>query len=79
MASATLNIKVSPRRMLTAREAAEYCGLSPKRFPLECTVSPVEMPGGAKLWDMRDLDAWIDGLKDGAVNDDEIILSRLGP
>jgi hypothetical protein len=77
MSSATLNIKVSPRRMLTVREAAAYCGLTPKRFPLECSVSPVEMPGGAKLYDMRDLDQWIDGLKDGAPNDDDAILSRL--
>ena len=35
------------------------------------------MPGGAKLYDMRDLDGWIDGLKDGAANDDETIVRRL--
>jgi hypothetical protein len=63
--------------MLSTREAAEYCGLSPRRFSLECTVAPVEMPGGAKLYDMRDLDGWIDGLKDGAANDDETIVRRL--
>ena len=78
MTSATLNIKVSPRRMLTGREAAEYCGLPFKRFQLECTVTPVEMPGGAKLYDMRDLDEWIDGLKSEIPSDDDAILGRLG-
>lgn len=77
MASATLNIRVSPRRMLAAREAAEYCGLSLKRFPVECSAVPIDMPGGTKLYDMRDQDAWIDGLKTGAANHDDAILSRL--
>ena len=77
MASATLNIKVSPRRMLTTKEAADYCGLSPKRFPLACTIVPVAMPGGAKLYDIRDLDVRIDGLKDDADNDDDMIVKRL--
>lgn len=77
MSSATLNIKVSPRRMLSSREAAEYCGMPQKRFLLECTIVPVAMPGGARLYDMRDLDAWIDGLKIGAANDDDAIVSRL--
>lgn len=73
MASATLNIKVAPRRMLNSKEAAEYCGLPSKRFPIACQVAPVCMPDGAKLYDMRDLDRWIDALKDGATSDDDII------
>lgn len=77
MASATLNIKVAPRRMLPAREAADYCGLPAKRFPHECRVSPVVMPGGAKLYDMHDLDRWIDSLKSGDDVDDDIV-GRLG-
>ena len=78
MASATLNIKVSPRRMLRANEAADYCGIPLKRFPAECAVVPVAMPNGVKLYDIQDLDAWIDALKSGDRADDEMLLERLG-
>lgn len=77
MASATLNIKVSPRRMLQLKEAAEYCGIPFKRFPVECTVIPVAMPSGEKRYDMQDLDMWIDSLKSGTSSDDDAILGRL--
>lgn len=71
--TATLNIKVAPRRMLSPREAAEYCGLPLKRFPSSCAVPPVLMPDGAKLYDLRDLDAWLDALKGGVSSEDEIL------
>ena len=77
MASATLNLRVSPRRMLTAREAAEYCGLPAKRFITECSVTPIEMSSGAVRWDMHDLDGWIDNLKTGQPNADDDIVGRL--
>jgi len=73
MASATLNLRVSPRRMLAAREAAEYCGLPVKQLP----VRPVEMPGGKVLYDIRDLDRWLDALKDGAPDDADEIIGKL--
>lgn len=78
MASATLNIKVSPRRMLSLREAAEYCGMPAKRFGFECPVAPVAMPHGAKHYDMRDLDGWLDALKAGQPGSDEELIARLG-
>ena len=78
MSMATLNIKVSPRRMLSAREAAIYCGLSPKHFPVDCTVCPVQMPRGAKMYDTRDLDNWLDGLKFETSTTDDEIIGRLG-
>lgn len=78
MASATLNIKVSPRRMLDAREAAEYCGITAKRFPVSCNVTPIAMPSGELRFDIRDLDAWLDGLKGGNVAADDDILGKLG-
>lgn len=78
MASATLNIKVSPRRMLSAREAGEYVGISFKRFPGTCSVRPVAMPDGSRLYDMRDLDAWVDGLKSGGPDSDDDDLGKLG-
>jgi hypothetical protein len=76
MATATLNVKVAPRRMLSAREAADYCGMPVKHFRADCPVNPVEMPRGLKLFDMRDLDHWLDDLKGGANDTD--ILERLG-
>ncbi|MER8948961.1 hypothetical protein [Mesorhizobium sp. M0296] len=79
MTIATLNLKVLPRRMLLAKEAAEYCGIPVKRFPIECGVVPVVMPSGTKLYDMRDLDAWIDTLKSGdQTGDDELIRKLRG-
>ena len=78
MSMATLNIKVSPRRMLSAREAAIYCGLSPKHFAIDCSVSPVQMPRGSKMYDTRDLDNWLDGLKNEFPNSDDEIVGRLG-
>jgi hypothetical protein len=77
MTSATLNIKIAPRRMLSAGEAASYCGLPLKRFPTECNVTPVAMPGGRKLYDIRELDTWLDALKGGAGENDNEILDRL--
>ncbi|MER8581734.1 hypothetical protein NKG95_24095 [Mesorhizobium sp. M1423] len=64
--------------MLPAKEAADYCGIPAKRFPSECRVPPVEMPSGAKLYDMRDLDAWIDTLKSGDPSGDDELLGKLG-
>jgi len=31
------------------------------------------MPDGAKLYDLRDLDAWLDALKGGVSSEDEIL------
>lgn len=75
--AATLNIKVSPRRMLSEREAAEYIGLTLKRFQGARPVSPVEMPGGILSYDMRDLDAFIDRRKLGGVDSDDDIVAGL--
>ncbi|MDW9772744.1 hypothetical protein GOA89_13060 [Sinorhizobium meliloti] len=78
MATATLNLKVSPRRMLSLKEAADYCGLTAKRFPTECRVAPIAMPSGVRLYDMRDLDGWLDALKAGGADTDDDIIGKLG-
>lgn len=78
MASATLNIRVAPRRMLTLREAADYCGLPIRRFPIDCHVKPVSMPSGGKVYDMQDLDAFLDALKGGEASGDDAIIAKLG-
>lgn len=77
MSTATLNIKVSPRRMLTDREAAEYCGLPLKKFSHYCPVQPVKLPGGDLRYDIRDLDEWLDGMKSGLPGGDDDILDKL--
>lgn len=78
MASATLNLRLAPRRMLTLREAGEYVGIPAKRFPGACSVRPVAMPDGSRLYDMHDLDTWLDSLKSGAPDSDDEILGKLG-
>jgi hypothetical protein len=75
--SAMINIKVAPRRMLTLREASEYVGVKEKRFAAACGVTPVAMPDGGRLYDMRDLDIWLDTLKAGNSDSDEEILGKL--
>jgi hypothetical protein len=76
MSVATLNVRVTPRRMLKPAEAAEYCGRPRRHFEAECPVAPIAFPNGDRLYDMRDLDRWIDSLKAGASADD--IVARLG-
>jgi hypothetical protein len=73
--SATLNLRVSPRRILTLREAAEYIRVPVARFPAICSVRPVII-NDKKLFDILDLDNWVDNLK-GGVDDDDQILARL--
>jgi hypothetical protein len=79
MSIAALQVRLVPKRMLDKKEAAAYCGLTPKRFDVECPVQPVRYANGELRWDVRELDAWLDGLKAGSVNDDlESIIERLG-
>jgi hypothetical protein len=78
MADAMLNIRVVKPRMLTPKMAAEYVGISQKRFPVTCPVAPIAMPGDVKLYDVHDLDKWIDDLKGGQVAADDDIIGKLG-
>ncbi|HWL56420.1 MAG TPA: hypothetical protein VNQ78_07035 [Paracoccus sp. (in: a-proteobacteria)] len=78
MAAATLNLTVLEKRMLSAAEAASYCGMVPKHFKALCPVQPVSMGGRFVLWDKRDLDQWIDTEKAGFVDaSHDAILGRL--
>ena len=79
MSSATVQINVVPKRLLKKSEAASYCGRSVKRFEAEAPFPPVAMPNGDRLYDVRDCDKWIDGLKMGAADSDaDNIVARLG-
>jgi hypothetical protein len=65
--------------MLTLREAADYCGLTSKRFQSECPVAPLRLAEGVTSYDMRDLDGWLDGIKGSQVSQsDNAIIARLG-
>ena len=77
MGSATLNIRVQPRRMLSVGDAAAYTGLTLRQFKAVCPLPPVEFPGGKKGYDIRDLDRWIDSLKADGFCDSEKIVGRL--
>ena len=68
-------VTITPR-MLTLTEAADYCGIAVSRFLVDCDVARVLMPRGDKRFDMKDLDAWLDGLK-GLSLDDDSILAKL--
>ena len=78
MTNAMLNIRVIQPRMLSPKMAADYVGIPQKRFPVACPVAPVAMPGDVKLYDVRDLDKWLDELKGGTDASDDDIIGKLG-
>lgn len=77
MSSAVIGLTVIAKRMLRRSEAAEHCGRSVKRFEVECPVTPVRFPNGDLRYDVRDLDLWLDTLKNKD-EDSEQIIRRLG-
>lgn len=77
MSGAIVQLNVIAKRMLTLQEAAQHCGRSVKRFQIECPAAEVIFPNGDRRFDVRDLDKWLDSLKDGGDDADEIV-SRLG-
>jgi hypothetical protein len=79
MASATLQLNIVPKRMLTKSEGAQHCGRSIRRFEIECPVAPVQFPNGDLRYDVKELDVWLDGLKAAPCNRDaDAIVARLG-
>lgn len=79
MSTALVAMKVISKRMLSKREAAEHCGRPIKRFEAECPSSPVRFPNGDLRYDVRDLDQWLDKLKNNSEDSDEIIKRLAGP
>ena len=75
--SAMVQINIVPKRLLTKSEAASYCSRPVKRFELEFPHPPVMMPNGDKLYDREDCDRWIENLKTGTVDANDIV-ARLG-
>lgn len=77
MAKAQLNLSIQPYRMLKRADAASYCGLSSTSFLSSCPVQAVLLPGGRKVWDVKDLDRWIEGLKEDSHLSDDDLLKQL--
>lgn len=77
MPATTLNLRIRPFRLLTKSEAADYCRRSGRKFEAQCPVKPVLMADGDRLWDVHDLDAWIDSIKAGPSDDADAIVARL--
>jgi hypothetical protein len=79
MGTATVNICFKPVRLFTKADAAHYCCYrNVKTFEAECPVRPIRMANGELLYNLHDVDTWIDSLKNGAGFDGERgILERL--
>lgn len=58
-------------RLLTAKDAALYCGVSVSTFRNRCPIRPVALGPGCKLqrFDRQSLDDWIDQLGSGHINE----------
>ncbi|HEV7909751.1 MAG TPA: hypothetical protein VGP28_01380 [Methylocella sp.] len=77
MAVTTINLRVAPYRLFTKAEAAHYCRRSPAKFEAQCPVTQIIMADGDRLWDVLDLDKWIDSLKEPKSSDADAIVARL--
>jgi len=78
MSTALVSVTLISKRMLAKREAAEHCGRSLKRFEVECPVTPIRFPNGDLRYDVRDLDQWLDKLKNNSEDSDQIIKRLAG-
>jgi hypothetical protein len=63
---------VEYKRFLSEREAATYAGMTVNEFRRECSISSIARAQGRQVWDVYELDRWLDpiGVKQ---NVDEII------
>lgn len=73
MHTATLNLILVPKRMLTKVEAAHHCGRPIKHFEAECPVAPVKFQNGDLRYDLHELDRWLDSLASGFCDADAIV------
>lgn len=76
MPTTNLNITVIERRLISQAEAAKYCSLPAKKFPMICRVAPIDLDG-KKLFDKKQIDRWLDELNSGAFDSDDEVLGRL--
>ena len=50
-------------RLFTTAQAAEYLGMSVRKFQDVRPALPVPMPGRMRRYDRLDLDTWVEGQK----------------
>lgn len=66
-----VRIEVAPRRGLSRTDAARYVGIGTTKFDELVKIKTMPDPfriGDRALWDIRDLDAAIDNLKEVGAN-----------
>lgn len=49
-------------RFLSDRQAADYAGMTLTEFRRDCPIAPQERAQGRKVWDVYELDRWLDGV-----------------
>jgi len=69
---------VAPR-LLTRRQAADYCGVGIETFAVHCPVQPISLGPGKRLerYDIVALDRWIDLLNGGGTSPSKNWLAAL--
>ena len=73
------NIWWMPKRLLRVSEAAEYAGVSVPVFRREFPIPPVRFRSASiRRIDIKDLDRWIDALKEGSHQNPDVWLQRIG-
>lgn len=73
-----LKIDYPLRRMLDKDEAAIYCHIPKSKFPAICPVPPTRLHDTLGLvWDIKELDKWLDNRKDAIELTDDEILEQL--
>jgi len=78
MAVAIVQIPDTPTRLLKLKDAATYCQIPIKRFPAICPVTPLDLGSGLRAYDIKDIDRWIDSLKESEHPDSyDDILAKL--
>jgi hypothetical protein len=73
----SIKVAIPMRRLLSRSDAATYVNLPPKLFAAVCPVRPVALAEGREAFDVRDLDAWVDGAKAGEQADLDALVARL--
>lgn len=68
---------VEIKRFLTDQEAATYAGMSIAEFRRDCPVRPQCRAQGRKVWDVSELDKWLDGYSSKGNSLIEEAISRL--
>lgn len=65
------------KRLLTLREAADYCGVSTGAFQNHCPVLPCVLEARVVRYDVRAIDGWIDRMSGYRMPSHDQILERL--